>query len=101
MKYWGAQPGDSLAFLIRVQIAQYGWHNVLMGRRRYLELLPSPGKMRLFGVHLSAIHSNLTEWRRTYEIRFLLSQIAQYGDPFHLVVGDFNSLEPGSRLDLA
>ena len=51
-------------------------------------------------MHLSAIHSNLTELRRKYELQSLLSQIAQYGHDFHVVMGDFNTLAKGEALDV-
>jgi exodeoxyribonuclease III len=96
---WGANRGDSLGFLSRIDIQHYAWHSVLLGRRRYLEVLPAGLGLRIFGVHLSAIHSNPTEWRRAFELRSLLSQIADYRQAFHLVTGDFNSLAPGEELD--
>jgi exodeoxyribonuclease-3 len=101
MKAWGASRGDSLAFLSRTEVAHHGWHGVLLAKRRYLEIVPAGGHLRIFGVHLSAIHSNLTEWRRTYEIRFLLSQIQQYRQAFHVVTGDFNTLAQGEELDIS
>jgi exodeoxyribonuclease-3 len=100
MKSWGANRGDSLGFLSRIEIARYAWHNVLLGKRRYLEILPVRSNIRVFGLHLSAIHSNPTEWRRTFELRSLLSQIADYREAFHLVTGDFNTLAPGEELDV-
>ena len=100
MKAWGARPGDSLAFLSRMDVTHSQWHQVLFGRRRYLEVVLAKTNLRIFGVHLSAIHSNLTELRRTYELRSLLGQIAQYRHAFHLVTGDFNTLAQGEELDV-
>src|SRR5689334_20574783 len=100
MPAWGARPDDSQAFLSRLEVAHYQWHQLLFGRRRYLELVLAQKNLRIFGVHLSAIHSNLTELRRTYELRSLLSQIAQYQHAFHLVTGDFNTLAQGEELDV-
>ena len=100
MKAWGANRGDSVGFLSRIEIAHYAWHSVLLGKRRYLEILPVRPNLRVFGVHLSAIHSNPTEWRRAFELRSLLSQIADYRQAFHLVTGDFNTLAPGEELDV-
>jgi endonuclease/exonuclease/phosphatase family metal-dependent hydrolase len=99
MKTWGGNRGDSVAFLSRGEVVHHAWHRLLFGRRRYLELVPAQMKVRIFGVHLSAIHSNPTEWRRTIEARSLLSQAAAYNDPFHLLTGDFNTLAPGEELD--
>jgi endonuclease/exonuclease/phosphatase family metal-dependent hydrolase len=101
MKAWGANRGDSLGWLSRGDVRHYAWHHLLLGRRRYLEIVPAAWDVRIFGVHLSAIHSNPTEWRRTFEARSLLSDIAGYREAFHLVTGDFNSLAPGEELDAA
>src|SRR5262245_42728351 len=94
MKAWGANRGDSLGWLSRGDILHYAWHDLLLGRRRYLEIVPAQLGVRVFGVHLSAIHSNPAEWRRTFEARSLLSHIAEYREAFHLVTGDFNTLAP-------
>ncbi len=101
MKSWGAQHGDSLGFLSRVSIAHHAWHNIRFARRRYLEVVLAGSGARIFGVHLSAIHSNLTERRRAYELKSLLSQIARHQSGFHLLTGDFNTLAPGEQLDVA
>jgi len=100
MNQWAAGHGDSLAFLSRVPIAHYAWHDVRFARRRYLELVLSGSEVRVFGVHLSAIHSNLTERRREWELKSLLNGIAKHQHGFHLVTGDFNTLAPGEKLDL-
>ena len=93
-KRWGAIRGNSVAFMSRYDIAHHAWHQVRFAKRRYLELLLKDSSARIFGVHLSAIHSNLTELRRTYELRSLLRGIARHQQGFHLVTGDFNTLAP-------
>ena len=35
MKSWGANRGDSLGFLSRIEIAHHAWHNLLLGKRRW------------------------------------------------------------------
>jgi endonuclease/exonuclease/phosphatase family metal-dependent hydrolase len=100
MQFSGATRGDSVAFLSRIEVAEYRWHYTFAGRRRFMEIVPAAGGVRIFGVHLSAIHSNLTEWRRTLEIRLLLSRLQEYRNTFHLVIGDFNTLAAGEELDL-
>jgi exodeoxyribonuclease III len=97
MKEWGAAPGRSLAYLSRSATLDRGWQRTPFARRDYLEL--GLDAMRVFGVHLSAIHSNLTERRRSYELRSLLRNISSRSE-FHVVVGDFNTLAPGERLDM-
>ena len=100
MKTWGAKRGDSVAFLSRIEVADFSWHEVRFARRKYLEILLPGSSTRIFGVHLSAIHSNITERRRTYELRSLLTGIAKHQHGFHVVTGDFNTLAPGEQLDL-
>ena len=101
MTSWGALHGDSLAFLSRIEIAHHAWHAARYARRRYLEIVLPGSASRIFGVHLSAIHSNLTERRRSIELRSLLAGIAQHQHGFHVVTGDFNTLAPGEQLDLS
>jgi endonuclease/exonuclease/phosphatase family metal-dependent hydrolase len=100
MKAWAAARGYSLAFLSRTEIAHYAWHRIRLARRRYIEVVLGDSNMRVFGVHLSAIHSNVTELRRHYEMRALLRGLARHRKGFHLVMGDFNTLAPGERLDM-
>ena len=99
MKHWGALRGNSLAYLSRDPVASALWHKVPFARRRYLELVLGSGE-RVFGVHLSAIHSNVTEQRRVWEIRSLLHNLSAAKLGFHVLTGDFNTLAPGERLDL-
>jgi exodeoxyribonuclease-3 len=100
MKAWASARGYSLAFMSRIDIEHYAWHQVRLARRRYMEVVLAGSNTRLFGVHLSAIHSNVTELRRNYEMRALLRGIAKHQHGFHLVTGDFNTLAPGERLDM-
>jgi endonuclease/exonuclease/phosphatase family metal-dependent hydrolase len=100
MKAWAALHGNSLAFLSRVDVRSYCWHHVPLAKRSYLEVAVGQSNARIFGVHLSAIHSNVTERRRAYELKALLKGIAQYQHGFHIATGDFNTLAPGAVLDL-
>jgi len=99
MKMWGALNGQSLGFLSRLPVSRYAWHQVRFAKRQYLELVLAGSGLRIYGVHLSAIHSNVTERRRSYELRAILSQVAPYRQSPHIFTGDFNSLAPGERLD--
>jgi exodeoxyribonuclease-3 len=96
----GATHGDSLAFMSRLPVASHVWHAAPFAKRRYLGLVLAGTGMRIFGVHLAAIHSNLTERRRVYELGSLLKDIAQHQHGFHVVTGDFNTLAPGEELDV-
>jgi exodeoxyribonuclease-3 len=99
MPHWAASPGHSVAFMSRVAIAGHVWRRVRWARRAYLEVVTAEG-LRIYGVHLSAVHSNLTEQRRAYELRALLRSIERHQRGMHLVTGDFNTLAPGERLDM-
>lgn len=101
MKTWGSMKGHSLGYASRTEIVKAEWHNIPFGRRRYLELTLDEKGTRVFGVHLSAIHSNITERRRMYETTSLLSGITRRQTGFHVITGDFNTLAPGERLDLS
>lgn len=99
MDHWAASPGHSLAYMSRVAVASHVWRRVRWARRAYLELVMADG-FRVYGVHLSAIHSNVTEQRRAYELRALLVSIERHQHGAHFVTGDFNTLAPGERLDM-
>jgi endonuclease/exonuclease/phosphatase family metal-dependent hydrolase len=99
MPHWAASPGHSVAFMSRVDIAGHVWRRVRWARRAYLEITTGEG-LRIYGVHLSAVHSNLTEQRRAYELRSLLRSIERHQHGAHIVTGDFNTLAPGERLDM-
>jgi exodeoxyribonuclease-3 len=101
MKGWGANRGDSLAWLSRGGILHAEWHRTRLGKRRHLEIVPADFAVRIYGVHLSAIHSNPTEWRRTVEARSLLARVAAHRESFHLLTGDFNTLAPEQDLDIS
>ena len=99
MEYWAASSGHSVAFLSRVEIASHVWRRVRWAKRAYLEITTRSG-LSVYGVHLSAVHSNLTEQRRAYELRALLRSVERHQQGMHLVTGDFNTLAPGERLDM-
>ncbi len=99
MPVWAARAGHSLAFMSRLPITHYEWHRPPRTRHPYLEIVPADTGLRVFGLHLSAIHSNLTEWRRIRELRAMLKDIEQHQQGYHALVGDFNTLAPGAILD--
>jgi hypothetical protein len=84
----------------RVEIAGHVWRRVRWARRAYLEIVTADG-LCIYGVHLSAVHSNLTEQRRAYEIRALLRSVERHQHGLHVVTGDFNTLAPGERLEMS
>jgi exodeoxyribonuclease-3 len=92
--------GQSLGFLSRIPIAHHAWHRPRISRHAFLEIQPADVDIRVFGLHLSAVHSAWTERRRTLELRALLRGIAAHQHGFHVLVGDFNTLAPGELLDV-
>jgi len=99
MTTWASRPGHSLGFISRLEIAHHEWHRPPGARHPFLEIVPAGMDARVFGVHLSAVHSNITERRRTRELRALLKGIERHQHGFHVVMGDFNTLAPGELLD--
>jgi exodeoxyribonuclease-3 len=97
---WGARPGVSVAFLSRDEVAGSEWHLPRPANRPFLELAVAGSELRLFGVHLTAVHSNWTERRRVRELRGLLAAVARHQNGFHVIAGDFNTLAPGEQLDV-
>ena len=101
MKAWGAHPAHSVGFMSRVEIGRHQWHRPAPSRRAFLEIVPAGESFRIFGIHLSAVHSNWTERRRVRELRAVLASIEKHQHGFHVLAGDFNTLAPGETLDLA
>lgn len=99
MKAWASAPTHSLGFMSRVEVASHRWYRPPACRRAFLELV-LPDGLRIFGVHLSAIHSNWTERRRVRELRALLASIQAHQQGPHVLAGDFNTLAPGEQLDM-
>jgi len=100
MSTGASRSGYSLAFLSRRPVSHYEWHRPRGSRHAFLELDFETEKLRVFGVHLSAVHAAWTEWRRTRELRALLASIERHQDGRHMITGDFNTLAPGARLDV-
>ena len=95
----GAARGRSLAFLSRIPIAQHRWVRPLFSQHAFLEIVPEGLDVRLFGVHLSAVHAAWTERRRVRELRLLLAAIKSHDQSHHVLLGDFNTLAPDERFD--
>lgn len=100
MAQWGASAGTSLGFLSRSPVAHHEWHRPRVSRHAFLEIVPFGTEARVFGVHLSAVHSAWTERRRRFELRALLASIARHQHGPHVLIGDFNTLAPGEILDI-
>jgi exodeoxyribonuclease-3 len=100
MTSWASSPAHSVGFMSRAAVASHAWHRPPPSGRAFLEIVTADSGLRIFGVHLTAVHSNWTERRRARELRALLSGIQQHSAGFHVVAGDFNTLAPGEILDL-
>ena len=99
MTEWASRPGYSLGFMSRLKIAHYEWYRPRWPRRVFLQIQPADTALRIFGVHLRAVHSNFTEQLRVRELKMLLRDIAEHSNGFHVVTGDFNTLAPGEKLN--
>jgi endonuclease/exonuclease/phosphatase family metal-dependent hydrolase len=97
----GAVAGRSLGFLSRIEIARHSWVRPRWSQHAFLEVVPAGMNLRIVGVHLSAVHAAWTEVRRVRELRSLLAAIACEGQDQPLVVGDFNTVAPDERFDIA
>lgn len=98
--YQASRPGHSVALLSRKEIEHHEWHYDRALQRPFMEIVVHGSKLRIFGIHLRATHSNYTERGRMREVRALLRCIKEYREGFHLLVGDFNTLAPGELLDM-
>lgn len=99
MEQWASRRGESLGFVSRREVHGYAWHKPRMSRHAFLEIRPAGSDMRIFGVHLSAVHAAWTERRRIVELRALMRAIQQHQHGLHVLTGDFNTLAPGELLD--
>ena len=99
MEQHASRGGQSLAFMSRRPVRQFGWHKPRISRHAFLEIEVAESGARVFGVHLSAVHAAWTESRRTVELRALLRSISAHQAGVHVLTGDFNTLAPGELLD--
>lgn len=101
MNLWASRRGYSVGFMSRVEIDDHEWHSLPRVRHALLEIVLAGGDVRVFGLHLSAIHSHWTEQRRVRELRTLLESIKQHQSGLHVLLGDFNTLAPGELLNMS
>jgi len=100
MVQWSARAGHSLGFMSRRPVEHHEWHRPRFSRHAFIEIVPAGTSVRMFGLHLSAVHSAWTESRRRFELRALLRSIQRHQEGPHLLAGDFNTLAPGEVLDV-
>jgi endonuclease/exonuclease/phosphatase family metal-dependent hydrolase len=94
-----ASPGHSVALLSRLEVGSFQWHHPWGARRAFLEVAVPFAGLTIFGVHLSAVHSNWTERRRARELRQVLDRSTRI-EGLHVLVGDFNTVAPGEVFDV-
>lgn len=100
MEDWRAFRRQSLGFLSRRRVSFSQWVRPRISRHAFLEVVPAGDHVRIFGVHLSAVHAAWTEQRRVFELRALLRSVAHHKEGFHVLAGDFNTIAPGDPLDI-
>ena len=91
---------QSLGFVSKQKVAFVEWVRPRVSRHAFIDIVPAGERVRVFGVHLSAMHSAWTEQRRVYELRALLKKIADQRERFHVLAGDFNTIAPGAKLEM-
>jgi len=92
---------QSLGFMSRLPVAFCQWIRPRICRHAFVEVVPAGERVRIFGVHLSAVHAAWTEQRRVFELRALLRSVEQHRDRFHVLAGDFNTVAPGDPFNTA
>ena len=90
----------SLGFMSRRPVASSEWTRPRFSRHAFIEIVTNGTSLRVFGLHLSAVHAAWTERRRVIEIRALLRSIARHQHGFHVLAGDFNTLAPNEPLEI-
>ena len=100
MKTLGARQAHSIAFVAKIEVADFKWHRPAGSTHSFLEIVLSDDQTRIFGLHLKPRFSKWSERKRALEIRALLDGIKEHQAGFHILVGDFNTLAPGERFNL-
>ncbi|HYE85882.1 MAG TPA: endonuclease/exonuclease/phosphatase family protein, partial [Vicinamibacterales bacterium] len=100
MAEWRTFQRQSLAFMSRRKVAFAQWIRPRISRHAFLEVVPEGDRVRVFGVHLSAVLAAWTERRRDLELRALLQSIDRHRSRFHVLTGDFNTVAPGENFEV-
>jgi exodeoxyribonuclease-3 len=98
MADWRSFRAQSLGYLSRRRVIESQWVRPRISRHAFVEVTPVAG-LRVFGVHLSAVHAAWTEQRRVLELRALLRAVANHQEGLHVLAGDFNTIAPGDVFD--
>lgn len=97
MGEWRTYQRQSLGFLSRTPVLHSEWLSPRGSRHAFLEVVPQGDRVRVFGVHLSAVLAAWTERRRVEELRALLRAVNASKEGFHVLTGDFNTVAPGEE----
>jgi exodeoxyribonuclease-3 len=81
-------------------VASATWIRPRISRHAFIEVVPQGRGLRVYGVHLSAVHAAWTEYRRVFELRALLRSVARHQHGFHVLGGDFNTVAPNETLEI-
>ena len=100
MAEWKAYQKQSLGFLSRKPVAFSQWIRPRISRHAFVEVVPAGERLRIFGVHLSAVLAAWTEQRRLLELRALMRSVAYHESGFHVLAGDFNTISAEATLDV-
>lgn len=100
MNAWDSRANHSTGYLSRLPVTKHEWHFIRGTRHAVLELCFDDPAWRVYVLHLTAWFSNWSERRRAIEIRSLVSAIRSHEEGLHVIVGDFNALAPGERLEV-
>ena len=97
MAEWRTFQRQSLGFLSRTPVTHSEWLSPAGSRHAFLEVVPQGDRIRVFGVHLSAVLAAWTEAKRESDLRALLQSVTQHKSRFHGLTGDFNPVAPGEE----
>jgi exodeoxyribonuclease-3 len=98
LPHWASKSGHSVGFISHDAPSHYEWQYTAHIQRPVMAI--DIDGLRIYGVHLTATHSNYTERGRMREVRSLLESVKGTDEQFHVLTGDFNTLAPGELLDL-
>jgi exodeoxyribonuclease-3 len=100
MAQWRSYHRQSLGFLSRRPVVSSKWTRPRFSQHAFIEVVPAGEQVRVFGVHLSAIHAAWTERRRLMELRSLLRAVKEHEEGFHVLAGDFNTVAADEPLEI-
>jgi exodeoxyribonuclease-3 len=100
MAEWRCYRRQSIGFMSRRPVVFSRWTRPRLSKHAFIEVVPSGEEVRVFGVHLSAVHAAWTERRRVMELRSLLRAVKEHEQGFHVLAGDFNTVAPDEPLEL-